>query len=528
VLHSEIFYLFLIISIGYILGNIKIRGFSLDITAMLLVALIAGHFGMVISDNFKLFGLAIFIYAVGLQSGPGFFETIKNEGIKLNLIALSLLLSIFTCIYIIGSYFGLSKSIIDGIFTGSLTSVPSLAAAIEVKNDPIISVIFGIVYPFGIFATILFIRILPIIFRVNLQKEVETYEEEKRQKYPMIYTKNFKITNENFKKHPIKKSQIEEITSTLIERVESVDKCELDEEACRYLHYNDIVRVSGTKEQLEALSVMLGDEMGEAYKFHDDMKVYRLLVTSKDIVGKKIASIKELKSLRAVVTKVRRAGIDIKPHPSLALMLGDKLYVVAPEKYGQRVTDFIGNDLLKYPAADFLPISVGIVFGIILGSIPFNLPFVGDIKLSFVGGILITALILGRFGRIGSIVWQLSPHSNTLMKTLGQLIFMASIGTNAGKYLLDGLSTNGFLPIYIALFALIFSQFLVAFVCRVFLKMNFLHILGVLSGGMTSTPTLTMANNISKSDYPSISYAAVYPMALVVAIVLAQLLLKLF
>jgi len=527
-IHSEIFYLFSIISVGYILGNIKIRGFSLDITAMLLVALIAGHFGMVISDNFKLFGLAIFIYAVGLQSGPGFFETIKNEGIKLNILAISLLLSIFICIYLIGSYFGLSHSVIAGIFTGSLTSVPSLAAAIEVKNDPLISVIFGVVYPFGIFATILFIRILPIIFRVNLQKEVQSYENEKKQKYPLIFTKNFKITNENFKDHPIKKSQVEKLTSTLIERIESVDKCDLDEKDCKQLHFNDIIRVSGTKEQLETLSVMLGAEIGDAYKFHDDMKVLRLLVTSKDIVGKKIASIKELKSLRAIVTKVRRAGIDIAPHPSLALMLGDKLYVVTPQKYSERVTDIIGNNLLKYPAADFLPISLGIVFGILLGSIPFTLPMVGDIKLSFVGGILITALVLGRVGRIGPVVWQLSPHSNTLMKTLGQLIFMASIGTNAGKYLLQGLSQNGFLPIYIAVFSLIFSLFLIAFICRVFLKMNFLNILGLLSGGMTSTPTLTMANNISKSDFPSVSYAAVYPMALVSAIVLSQLLLKLF
>ncbi len=525
-INNEIFYLFAIISVGYIIGNIKIRGFSLDITAMLLVALIAGHYGMVISDNFKLFGLAIFIYAVGLQSGPGFFETIKNEGIKLNLLAFFLLISIFTCIYIIGSYFGLSHPIIDGIFTGSLTSVPSLAAANEVKNDPIISVIFGVVYPFCIFATILFIRILPIIFRVDLKKELEDYEEEKKAKYPIILTKNFKITNENFKDKPIKKSQIEKLTSTLIERVESVDMCDIDEDACKTLYFNDIIRVSGTKEQLETLSVMLGVEMGDAYKFHDDMKVYRLLVTSKEIVGKKIASIKELKSLRAVITKVRRAGIDITPHPSLALMLGDKLYIVAPQKYGDRVTNIIGNDLLKYPAADFLPISIGIVFGIILGSIPFYLPFAGEIKLSFVGGILITALILGRLGRIGPIVWQLSPHSNTLMKTLGQLIFMAAIGTNAGKYLVAAISQNGFLPVYIAVFSLIFSLFLVAFVCKVFLKMNFLNIMGLLSGGMTSTPTLTMANSITKSDYPSVSYAAVYPMSLVLAIVLAQLLLK--
>jgi putative transport protein len=525
-INSQIFYLFFIITLGYIIGNIKVKGFSLDITAIFLVALIAGHFGMVVSDNFKFFGLAIFIYAVGLQSGPGFFETIKSDGIKLNVIAVFLLLSIFICVYFLGKYFNLDKSVIDGILTGSLTNVPSLASALEVKNDPIISIIFGAVYPFCIFVTIFFIRMLPVMFRADLGKEVENYENEKKGKCAPILTKNFKITNESFKKQPVKKSQVEKMTSTIIERVESQNPDDLEEKEDVYLHYNDIVRASGSKEQLESLRLILGSEIGDAYKFHDDMKIFKLLVTSKNIVGKKIGSLKELKSLRAVVTKVRRSGIDIKPHPSLTLMFGDKLYVVAPEKYGERITKLVGNNLLKYPAADFLSISLGIVAGIIVGSIPFYLPFVGEIKLSFIGGILITALILGRLGRIGNIVFQLSPNSGSLMKTSGQLIFMAAIGTNAGKYLLEELSKNGFLPIYIGVFSIMFSLFLVSFVCRVFFKMNFLNILGVLSGGMTSTPTLTVINSVSKSDYPSIAYTAVYPVSLVVTIFLSEIVLK--
>ena len=210
----------------------------------------------------------------------------------------------------------------------------------------------------------------------------------------------------------------------------------------------------------------------------------------------------------------------------MTLMLGDKLYVVAPKKYANEITSLIGNNLQKYPAADFLPISLGIVFGILLGSIPFSFPVIGTIKLSFVGGILITALILGRLGRVGPIVWQMSPNSTTLMKTLGQLIFMAAIGTNAGKYLLQSIKENGFIPIYIGLFGLIFSLLVITIFCRFVLKMNFLKILGLLSGSMTSTPSLTMANNLTQSDYPSISYAAVYPLALVLAIVMAQLALK--
>ena len=523
-INNEIFYLFAIISVGYILGNIKVRGFSLDVTAMLIVALIAGHFGMVISDAFQYFGLAIFIYAVGLQSGPGFFDTIKHEGFKLNILATLLLLLIFGSIFSIGYLLQMPKNIIDGIFTGALTSVPALAAALEIKHTPTTSVIFGLVYPFGIVATVLFIRLLPMLFRVDLQKEVEEYESAQRSRFPDILTRNFRITNENFKTTQIKKSQIETMTSTVIERMSTctAEKQAMPEIDDVLLCYGDVIRVSGTEEQLANLSIVLGENISEEHVFQDNMKVLRLLTTSKEIVGKKIGMLKELKSLRAVITKVRRAGIDIPAYPDLTLRLGDKLYVVAPDIYSEKVTRIIGNDLLKYPAADFLPIALGVVFGILLGSIPFAIPGIGTIKLSFVGGILISALVLGRLGRVGPIVWNLSPHSTTLLKTLGQLIFMATLGTNAGKYLVESLENNGFTPILIALGALIFSLSVVAFICKKMLKMNFLDIMGLLSGTMTSTPSLTMANNITKTDYPSIAYAAVYPLGLVLVIVLAQ------
>lgn len=524
-INNEIFYLFAIISVGYILGNIKVRGFSLDVTAMLIVALIAGHYGMIISDAFQYFGLAIFIYAVGLQSGPGFFDTIKHEGLKLNLIATALLVMLFVIIFGFGYFFDLPKTIIDGIFTGALTSVPALAAALEIKHTATTSVIFGLVYPFGIVATVLFIRVLPVLFRVDLQQEVEAYEAAQKTRFPDIHTRNFRITNENFKNTEIKKSKIESMTSTVIERMTSDGQVDHTSEDVS-LSYGDVIRVAGTDEQLANLSIVLGQEIGEEHEFQDNMAVLRLLTTNKEIVGKKIGMIKELKSLRAVITKVRRAGIDIPAYPNLTLRLGDKLYVVAPEIYTEKVTKLIGNDLLKYPAADFLPISLGVVFGILLGSIPFYIPGVGAIKLSFVGGILITALVLGRLGRVGPIVWNLSPHSTTLLKTLGQLIFIATLGTNAGKYLVESLENNGILPIVLALGALIVSLGIITFTCRIILKMNFLDILGLLSGAMTSTPSLTMANNMTKTDYPSIAYAAVYPLGLVLVIVLAQLGMK--
>jgi putative transport protein len=524
-IHSEIFYLFLIVTAGYIIGNIKIKGFSLDISAILIVALIAGHFGVTIPNDFKFFGLAIFIYAVGLQSGPGFFDVIKQEGVQLNLLATAILILIFGFIYISGFLLKIPKDVVVGVFTGAISSAPALAAALEINNSPSTSIAFGVVYPFGIITTVLFLRFLPSIFKIDLQKELQKYEEHQKSLHPDIITKNFKITNENFKNKIIYKSQVEQMTLTVIERVESDYEIE-PEKSDAILHYGDIVRVSGTPQQLENLKIILGEEIEESHKFHDDMKVLRLLVTSKDIVGKKIAELKELRSLHAIITRVRRSGIDIPPYPTLTLRLGDKLYVVAPEKYNSKIKNLIGDNLLKYPAADFLPISLGIVVGIFVGSIPFGLPGIGFVKLSFVGGILITALILGRLGRTGNIVWQLSPHSNSIMKTLGQLIFLATIGTNSGKYLVESVKLHGFLSIYISIASIIASLFLVAFFCTKVLKMNFLDIIGLLSGSMTSTPSLTMSHNMTKSDYPSVSYAAVYPFALVLSIILAQLMIK--
>ena len=526
-IQSEIFYLFAIISVGYVLGNIKIRGFSLDITAMLIVALIAGHYGLIISNEFKFFGLAIFIYAVGLQSGPGFFETIRKDGVRLNLLAISLVAMIFIIILGIGAFMGLPTGTIEGIFTGSLTSVPALASALEVKNDPSISVIFGLVYPFGIVFTVLFVRLLPLLLRIDLDEETQKYEKNQRSKFPDVFTKNYKIINTNFQSSDIRKSQIEDMTGAIIERIELHENI-ADTDKNPVLHVYDIIRASGTISELKKLEIIVGEEVKEAVEFHDNMKVYRLLVGSKDIVGKKIAQLTQLQSLRTVITKVRRSGIDITPYPGLTLRLGDKLYVVAPKEYGDRVTKIIGNDLLKYPAADFLPISLGIVLGILIGSIPFSFPGIGSIKLSFVGGILLTALVLGRLGRIGPIVWQLSPHSTSMMKTLGQLIFMATIGTNAGKYMVESIAHNGFLPVYIAIAGLFVSITAMTILCRFFLKMNFLNILGLLSGAMVSTPTLTMVNNTTKSEYSSIAYAAVYPMSLVLMIILAQFGMKVF
>ncbi len=525
-IHNYIFYLFLIITAGYILGNIRFRGFSLDISAVLIVALIAGHFGVVLPPSFKFFGLAIFIYAVGLQSGPGFFDIIKEEGLRLNLLSFFLLATIFAIVLAAGALFSLPKDVVDGIFTSAITSAPALAAALEVNSSPIISVIFGVTYPFAIVATMLTIRMLPVVFRINLKEEINRYREMQKRMHPDIITKNFRITNEAFKDNPVSKASIEQMTNAVIERIEHTHAPTEGNEDRELLHFGDIVRASGTEEELNRLKLILGEEAEETFKFHDDMRVFRLLVTSRNVVGKKISEIKELRSMGAIITRVRRSGIDIHPYPTLTLRLGDKLYVVAPEKYSEKLKQLIGDDLLKYPAADFLPISLGIVIGILLGSIPFGLPGVGFIKLSFVGGILITALILGRLGRTGNIVWQLSPHSNSIMKTLGQLVFLATIGTESGRFLVQSVKTHGFLSIYIAVVSVTVPLFLITAVCKYILRMNFLDILGFLSGAMTSTPSLSVVNSMVESDYPSVSYAAVYPLSLVLSIIFAQLLLK--
>lgn len=511
--------LFVIITIGYLIGNLKYKGFSLDISAILIVALIAGYYGVTIPEEFKYFGLALFMYAVGLQTGPLFFEAFKKQGVYYNIIAASIILFIFIIILVVSKLVGISKGAIIGIFTGTMSSAPSLAAVLENQHFNLASIFFGLTYPFGIISSVLFVMILPIIFRVDLREEVKRYEEEYLSSYEKILGKNFRITNENFKKNIITRQQFEEMSGCVVERIEKAipsDKFDI-------LEYGDIVRVIGTEKELENVRVILGDELNEYVEFHDDVKVLRLLVTSKHVVGKKIGELKQLKALSGVITKVRRSGIDIKPNPGLTLMLGDKLYITAPERNEEKITNYIGNNLLLFPAGDFLPISLGIVIGILIGKIPFNLPLFGTFKLSFVGGIFCTSLILGRFGRTGKLVWQLSPHSTTLLKTLGQLIFMATIGANSGKMLVESIKVYGFNAMYISVFSILITLLITALILKNFMKMNFIDIFGIFSGALTSTPTLTMANEVTESDYASISYATTYPFALILTMLLAQL-----
>lgn len=518
---DSVFHLFLIITAGYVIGNFKIKGFSLDVSAILLVALTAGHLGVSIPEEFKYFGLAIFIYSIGLQSGPGFFETIKNKGLKLNLIAASFVVLIFAEIFIFSWFYGFDETVRAGMLTGTMTSAPALAASLEVNNAPTISVIFGVVYPFCIMLTIMYPKIVPRLLKLDLAQEKRIYEETLKDMYPPIVTKNFKITNENFKRQSITKSEIQEMTQTNIERIESdydINESEVD----HTLHYGDIVRVTGTKDQLDKVKVVLGEEVNEPVTFHDNLKVLRLLVTNKNIVGKKISDLKELNAMGASISKVRRSGIDINPGPHLILMLGDKLYITVPEKFEKKVTNFIGDNLLNFPAGDFLPISLGIVIGMIIGFMPFNIPGVGEFRLSFVGGILITALVLGRLGRTGKLVWQLSPHSTSLMKTLGQLIFLATIGTEAGKDFLTSMDMTGLVAVLFSVFSLLITFVVFTLVMFKILKYNVLDVLGVFAGSMTSTPALSMATEICDSNRPAVAYAAVYPFALILTIFLAQ------
>lgn len=522
---NNIFFLFLIVTLGYILGNVRIKGFSLDISAILIVALIAGHFGVIIPEDFKLFGLAIFIYAIGLQSGAGFFDTLKTHGLKMNVLAFGMLLIIFLVVFGAGKFMGYDGATIAGIYTGAMSSAPALAASLEVKNDPMISIMFGVVYPFCIVITVLFMRVIAVVTRVDFEKEISDYETDDKAHHPAILTRNFKVSNENIRTQHTLKSQIQQMTSTIIERVESDHPMNSASEDCE-LHFGDIVRVTGTEEQLSQIKILLGDQVEDSFTFHDNLKVLRLLVTSKDIVGKKISELKELVALGGVVSRVRRSGVDITPRPGMTMLLGDKLYIVAPEKNQKAVTKLIGDNLIAFPAADFLPISLGIVIGMLVGMVPISIPLIGKINISFVGGILLVALVLGRLGRTGPVVWQLSPHSTTLMKTLGQLIFMATIGTNAGKYLVESVQSHGFEAVMIGVVAVLLGLGIMGHMAYRFLHINFLNVLGILSGGMTSTPSLTISNNIAKSDIPSVSYAAVYPFSLIVTIVLAQLAIK--
>ena len=520
-LQSSYFSIFLIVALGFMLGRVKIMGLSLDVSAVIFIALAFGHWGVSIPKELGTFGLVLFIFTIGIQAGPGFFHSFRSKGKTLILITLLIVAS--ACLTGVGMkyLFNIDTPSIVGLIAGALTSTPGLAVAIDSTQSPLASIAYGIAYPFGVIGVILFVKLLPKLFKVDVEQEARKLEKERRNNFPELNTCLFRVTNPSVLNRTLQQLNIRAITGAVISRLKR-DGSIIIPTAHTVLKENDTIQAVGSEEALNNLTVMLGTREDGELPLEHTQSIESLLLTKKDMINKQLGDLNLQRNFGCTVTRIRRSGIDIAPSPELALKFGDKLTVVGEKEGIQSIARLLGNDAKKLSDTDFFPIAMGIVLGVLFGKL--NISFGGSMSFSpgLTGGVLMMALFLSAIGKTGPILWSMSGASNQLLRQLGLLLFLAEVGTSAGKNLVATFQESGFLLFGIGALITIVPMLTAALIGRLVFKISMLDLLGTITGGMTSTPGLAAADSMTDSNIPGVAYATVYPIAMVLLILFIQ------
>ena len=539
-----LFFIFAIIVVGYLVGKISIKGVSLGSAAIFLVALVAGHFkGVAFQDiaswqeslpavdhYFKLvqnLGLVLFVTSVGLIAGPSFFKNLKkNAKSYVALGGIIIITGCLVCAAITLLVPNINSSMSVGLFAGALTSTPGLAVAIDSTNSPLASIAYGIAYPFGVIGVILFVKLLPKIMRVDLDKEARRLEIERRGQFPELTTCIYRVTNSHVFNRNLMQINARGMTGAVISRLKHNDEISIPT-AHTVLREGDYIQAVGSEESLNQLAVLIGKREEGELPLDKTQEIESLLLTKKDMINKQLGDLNLQKNFGCTVTRVRRSGIDLSPSPDLALKFGDKLMVVGEKEGLKGVARLLGNNAKKLSDTDFFPIAMGIVLGVLFGKI--NISFSDSLSFSpgLTGGILMVALVLSAIGKTGPIIWSMSGSANNLLRQLGLLLFLSEVGTSAGVNLVSTFQSSGLTLFGVGIAITMIPMIIAVLAGYYFFKINILDLVGTIAGGMTSTPGLAAADSMTDSPAPSVAYATVYPIAMVFLILFIQMIANL-
>jgi putative transport protein len=543
VAHTILIYCLIIIS-GVYLGKLKLFGISLGITFVLFAGLAAGHFGLtanhLVVDFVKDFGLILFVFSIGLQLGPGFFSSFRKGGISLNLLALLVVLLGALTTIIIHYISGMSMPMLVGVMSGAVTNTPGLGAAQQALtqisgNNPgsdvqEIGLGYAVAYPFGVLGIILTMFLIRKIKGIDVQKELirfnqDLYPQETLPEKVSILVSNPLIFSKNL-------CEISQMTSQEIVISRILHNGELLLASSDTVIYeNDIVLVVTQKRFIPEVVRLFGtqSEMDITSK-SGRLISRRVMVTNREVFGKDLGSLKLRTRYNINITRLYRAGIELVASPHIKLQMGDRLTVVGDEKSMEKVIGQLGNSIKRLNEPNIIPIFIGILLGVLLGSIPVHLPgIVNPVRIGLAGGPLIVAILLSKYGYKFSLVSYITPSANLMLREIGIVLFLASVGIMAGeKFIPTLLSGDGFVWMGYGAMITLFPLLIVGFYSSRFLGKNYLEICGLLSGSMTDPPALAYANSIAQSEAPAVAYATVYPLVMFLRIFIAQLLVLMF
>jgi len=527
----------LVITLGILLGKVKIGGISLGITWILFVGIILSHFGMTIDGEVRHFvqefGLILFVFSIGLQVGPGFFSSFKHGGMTLVGCASAIVLLGVATAYVIHVVTGTPIPTMVGILSGAVTNTPGLGAAQQAYadasgvNDPSIALGYAVAYPLGVVGIIFSMIFIRYALRVKFEKEDEALAALSReQKFADKVSVEF--TNAMLDGRTV--SYVRDLINRqfVISRVMSADGTISMADADTVIRTGDRLWVICQAEDTEAIVAFFGrrveltDEEWGNNTPHAELISRRILITKPSINGKKFSDLRLRTKYGITLTRVNRAGVDLIPYQGLELQVGDRVMVVGPEKSVAQVADVLGNSLKKLNQPNLVTIFVGIALGVLLGSIPLlNVP--QPVKLGLAGGPLIVAILIGRFGTHFHLVTYTTMSANLMLREIGIALFLAAVGIGAGDGFVDAIVGGGYRWIGYGAIITIVPLLVVGIFARLYLKMNYYTLMGLIAGSMTDPPALAFANGVAGNDMPAVGYSTVYPMVMFLRVLTAQI-----
>lgn len=533
-LASTLILLSFVIAAGVFIGKIKFFGVSLGVTFVLFVGILMGHLGYEIDPGIlkfvREFGLILFIFSIGLQVGPSFFSSFKEGGIRLNglaLLAIALNVGIVLAIY----GFGWVRDVpaLVGIMSGAVTNTPGLAAAQQaVTTMPtaapeaanVMANGYAAAYPLGVLGIILTMFIIKGIFRVRPEAEIKAIEEEQESSHLKPYILSAKVTNVLVSgKTLLELHDIVQCNFVVSRLMGSDGKVSIPKSSTQ-IHTGDILRIVCSPADAERFKAVIGPEVEMDWE-SAPTPVYsrRILVTKSEFNGVALGSLRLHNGYQLNCTRVNRAGIDLLASPNLRLQMGDRITVVGDLEDIDRLASRLGNSMKRLDQPNLITIFVGIILGIVLGSI--DLGF--GMKLGLAGGPLVVAILLSRFGYKFKLVTYTSSAASLLLRELGICMFLAAVGIAAGRDFAATVFTEQGMWWVIYGFAITFIPLvIVGCIARGVYKINYLTIMGLVSGSCTDPPALAFANNSTGNDAPAVAYSTVYPLTMFMRVVAAQ------
>ncbi|CEN48350.1 putative transporter [Capnocytophaga canimorsus] len=537
-----------VIALGVALGKVRIGGISFGIACVLFAGIAAAHFGFTVNHEvqhfIKEFGLILFVYTIGLQVGPGFFASFQKEGLKLNSLAIIAVVCCVATVIAIHYLLDIDMPTLVGIMSGAVTNTPGLGAAQATVTDlsggtistSVLSTGYAVAYPFGVLGIIIVMLAMKSALRINIntEKRLHNWKHHDDQSSiariaveidnPALFGKRLSVINETL--------NFSFIISRVFKRNTSEEHL-ADNQII--LEEKDVALIVCDKKNVEKLLNLMGKQVQAADFFTEDEKQMKIVsrrinVTQRSAYTKKLSELNVRGRFGVTITRVFRAGLEFIPSPNTKLQFGDTITVIGDEASIQLVSKEFGNSKKRMRTPHIAELFLGITLGVLVGSIPFHIPGIPvPVKLGLAGGPLIVAILISRYGGRLSVTHYVSQSANLMVREIGIVLFLASVGLDAGKTFMETiLHGEGLYWMLIGALITLIPLIITALVSRFNYKLTYLETCGLLAGASTDPPALAFAHDVTNSDTPALTYASVYPLTTFMRIMVAQLLIVFF